>query len=132
MPTAPTLSTVWGREDWSSTLIEALTLQSALLRSNATRITTDSRVVHVPRLKVNPAAAWVAELSPIPSDGGDADTLVLTPRKVGNALNLSNESIEDASVDALNAVGQAMTRGVATRVDAAAFSSSAATATTPA
>ena len=132
MPAPPTTSAVWGAEQWSATLIEAITLQSALLRSGASRTTTDARVVHIPRLKVNPAAAWVAELTPIPSDGGDADTLVLTPRKVGNALNLSNESIEDASIDALNAVGNAMTRGVATRVDAAAFSNAAATATTPA
>lgn len=132
MPTPPVMSTVWGAEQFSATLIEALTLQSALLRSGASRTTTDARVVHIPRLKVNPAAAWVAELTPIPSDGGDADILVLTPRKVGNALNLSNESIEDASVDELNAVGNAMTRGVATRVDAAAFSNAAATSTTPA
>ena len=132
MATSPGLATTWGREDWSTTLIEALVLQSALLRAGATRITTDARVVHAPRLKVHPAAAWVAEMAPIPSDSGDADTLVLVPRKVGNVLNLSTESIEDASIDELNAVGMAMVKGVATAVDAAAFSSAAATSTVPA
>ncbi len=102
MATSPGLSTTWGQEDWSSTLIEALVLASALLRAGATRVTTDARVVHCPRLKVHPAAAWVAEMQQIPSDSGDADTLVLVPRKVGNVLNLSTESIEDASIDELN------------------------------
>ena len=55
----------------------ALVLQSALLRAGATRITTDARVVHAPRLKVHPAAAWIAEMASLPSDSGDADTLVL-------------------------------------------------------
>ena len=132
MATSPGLATTWGREDWSTTLIEALVLQSALLRAGATRITTDARVVHAPRLKVHPAAAWVAEMAPIPSDSGDADTLVLVPRKVANVLTLSTESIEDSSVDELTAVGNAMVRGVAVQVDAAAFSASAATSTTPA
>jgi HK97 family phage major capsid protein len=132
MATSPGLSTTWGREDWSSTLIEALVLQSALLRSGASRITTDARVVHAPRLKVHPVAAWVAELAPIPSDSGDADTLVLVPRKVANVLTLSTESIEDAPLDELDAVGNAMVKGVAVQVDAAAFSSNASTATTPA
>jgi HK97 family phage major capsid protein len=129
---SPGLSTTFGREDWSTTLIEALILQSALLRAGASRINTDARVVHAPRLKVHPVAQWVAELSAIPSDSGDADTLVLVPRKVANVLNLSTESIEDASIDELDAVGQAMVKGVAVQVDAAAFSSNAATSTVPA
>lgn len=132
MATSMGLSTTWGQEDWSATLIEALILQSALLRAGATRVTTEARVVHVPRSKVHPAAAWVAEMAPIPSDSGDSDTLVLVPRKVANVLNLSTESIEDASIDELTAVGNAMVKGVAVQVDAAAFSSNAATSTTPA
>jgi HK97 family phage major capsid protein len=132
MATSIGLSTTIGSEQWSDVLIEALILQSALLRSGATMTRTEGRVFHCPRLKVHPAAAWVAELAPIPSDSGDADTLVLVPRKVANVLNLSTESIEDASIDELTAVGNAMVKGVAVQVDAAAFSSSAATSTTPA
>jgi HK97 family phage major capsid protein len=128
---SPGLSTTWGVEDWSSTLIEALVLESALLRAGATRVVSEGRVIHLPRLRVHPQAQWVAEMAQIPSDAGDADTLTLVPRKVADVLTLSNESIEDASVDELNAVGQAMVRGVAVQVDAAAFSSTAATATTP-
>lgn len=129
---SPGLSTTYGAEQWSATLIESLTLQSALLRAGATRVTTDSRVVHCPRLRVNPAASWVAEASPIPGDAGDADTLTLVPRKCADVLTLSNESISDASIDQLSAIGAAMIRGVATQVDVAAFSTNAATATVPA
>ena len=129
---SPGLATTYGAEQWSATLIESLTLQSALLRAGATRVTTDSRVVHCPRLKVNPAASWVAEAAPIPGDAGDADTLTLVPRKCADVLTLSNESISDASIDQLSAIGAAMIRGVATQVDAAAFSANAATATVPA
>ena len=68
----------------------------------------------------------------MPSDAGNADTLALVPRKIGNVVTLSNESIEDASVNELDSVGAAMVRGVATKVDARAFSTSAATAIAPA
>jgi HK97 family phage major capsid protein len=132
MATSPGLATTWGQETWSTTLIESLVLQSALLRAGASRTVADSRVTHVPRLKVVPAAAWVAELAVIPSDSGDADILVLTPRKVANVLNLSTESIQDSSVDELSAVGAAMVRGIAVQIDTAAFSVNAATATVPA
>ena len=33
----------------------------------------------------------------IPSDAGDADTLILTPRKIADVITLSTESIEDAA-----------------------------------
>ena len=126
------LSTTWGAEQWSETLIESLILQSALLRAGATRIVTDSRVVHAPRLVVHPSAPWVAELSELPSDAGQADTLVLVPRKLGNVISLSSESISDASIDELTAVGNAMVKGVAVQVDQAPFSNNAATSTVPA
>jgi HK97 family phage major capsid protein len=126
------LSTTWGAETWSQVLVNALVLESALLNSGATRVISDSRVTHVPRLKVYPQAAWTAELSPLPSDSGDSDILILTPRKLGTTLQLSTEAIQDSSVDALDAVGNAMVRGIAKTLDAAAFSANAATATVPA
>lgn len=132
MPTSMGLSTTWGASEWATQLIESLTLASALLRSGASRTVSDSRVVNIPRLKINPAAAWVAELAAIPSDSGDADVLTLVPKKAANVVSLSRESVEDASIDELTAVGDSMVRGVATRVDATAFANAAATATTPA
>ena len=81
---------------------------------------------------VNPDADWVAELAELPSNAGDADTLEPTPEKIGNVIQLSRESIEDSAVAELDAVGRAMVRGVAIKVDARFFSPAAATATAPA
>lgn len=129
---APTLTTTWGQESWSPILIEALSLESAVLRAGARRIVGDGRVIHVPRILVAPAADWVGELVELPSDAGTADTLTLTPKKLGNVVTISNEAVEDAPIGELDAVGQAMVRGVATKLDARFFSTSAVTATAPA
>lgn len=93
--------------------------------SGATRVIANGRTIHVPRLLVAPDADWTAELAELPSDAGDADTLELTPRKIGNVVALSTESIEDAPLNELDAVGRAMVRGVATKVDSRFFSNSA-------
>lgn len=132
MATSPGLSTTWGRSDWSAVVIEALILESALLKSGATRVVTDARIQNVPRLKIHPVSQWVAELQEIPSDSGDADILSLVPRKIGNVISVSTESVEDASVDELQEVANSMVRGLATAIDAAAFSNAAATSLTPA
>lgn len=129
---SPGISTTWGRESWAATLIQALSVESALMRSGVTRVIADGRVVHIPRIRTNPQSDWVAELEELPSDSGDADTVVLTPKKLGDVVSISREAIEDAAVAELDAVGQSMVRGVATKVDATAFSANAATATAPA
>ena len=98
---SPGLSSTWGRSDWSAVVIEALILESALLKSGATRVVTDARIQNVPRLLIHPQSAWVAELQEIPSDSGSADILSLVPRKIGNVISVSTESVEDASVDEL-------------------------------
>jgi len=126
------VTATWGRQDWSATLIEALTAESALLRSGATRVIVQGRTAHIPRVLVDPSAAWSAELAELPSNAGSADVLVLTPKKLGNVVNLSRESIEDAAVDELDAVGRSMIRGVASQLDSRFFSALAATATEPA
>lgn len=128
----PTVTGTWGAEQWHPILLEALAQEAVLLRSGVNRIEGVGRVIHVPRLLVAPEADWVGELDPLPSDAGDADTLDLTPHKLGNIITLSRESIEDATGDHLNRIGRAMVRGVAIRLDAKAFSADAATATAPA
>src|SRR5215207_5389063 len=119
---SPGLTVTWGRESWSPVLIEALSNESVLLRAGANRVVADGRSVHVPRLLVNPDADWVGELVELPTNAGDADTLELTPRKIGNVISLSRESIEDSAVAHLDAVGQSMVRGLAIKVDARFFS----------
>jgi HK97 family phage major capsid protein len=122
----------WGQGEWTKSLLEALIRESALLNSPVTRIDTDAKVVHVPRLSVHPTADWAAELEELPSDAGTEDVLALVPRKIGNVILLSRESIEDASVDVLNSLGVGMARGLSHALDTTAFGEAAESPTTPA
>lgn len=90
------------------------------------------RVAHIPRTLTDGTATWTAEGAEIASSAPTADTLDLVPKKLANVVTLSRESVSDATVDSLDAVGAAMTNSVAVAIDAKAFSSDAATATAPA
>lgn len=103
-----------------------------LLRSGARRINVVGRKAHIPRVLSDGTVSWVAELAEIPSSAPTGDELVLEPKKLANVVSLSNESINDAPVDELDTVGNALTRAIATALDARAFSAAAATATEPA
>ena len=81
---------------------------------------------------VDPEADWVAEHDELPSDAGDADEIVLEPRKIGNVVEVSNEVVEDSPIDQLDAIGRAMVRGLVSKVDARFFSNGAVTAIAPA
>ena len=122
----------WGAEQWAAYVLEHLSTESVLLRSGARRIDVVGKSARVPRLLTDGNVAWVLEGDPIPSDAPQGDTLLLSPKKVANLVSLSNESIGDANVSVLNAVGDAMTRAVAKEIDKKAFSTAAATATVPA
>jgi len=116
------LATTWGRQDWSPVLIEGLRKQSALGRAGARIIPIKGKSGHVPRILVDPEADWVDELEELPSDAGDADTIELVPAKLGNVVALSEESVEDAPIDELDAVGDALIRGTSSKVDSTFFS----------
>jgi len=126
------LTAAHGQTDYSTVLLEALSLESAVLRSGATRIIVDGRNAQVPRVLVNPDADWVAEGAELPSDAGDGGQIELLPKKIGNVVAMSRESIADAPIDELDAVGRSMVRGLASKLDAKFFSVDAATATAPA
>jgi len=126
------LNSTWGREDWSRVLIEALGQESSVALGGVRLISAAGRTLHVPRIVTDPTADWRAELAELPSDAGNADTIELTPKKLGNVVVLSRESIEDSPVSELNSVGRSMVRGIAQKVDAKFFSAEAATATAPA
>lgn len=126
------VNATWGRDDFSAVLIEALSTQSALLQSGARRIPIAGKRAYVPRILLDPEADWVAEGAELPTDAGEGDSVELVPRKIGDVVTLSRESVEDAPVDELEAVGRSLMRGVARKADAKAFSSDAATAVAPA
>lgn len=119
-------------EEWSRFILDHLAAQSVVLASGATRIETDFKQVHVPRITGDGGANWYAELTPIGPGDPVAVELVLTPRKAAALTVLSNESVEDAGADTLDAVGNAMVRAVALKVDAGYFNGTGAANNQPA
>lgn len=103
-----------------------------MLRAGARLVPVGGRIAHIPRTLTDGEATWTAEGEEIESNAPTGDQLILTPKKLANVVSLSRESIEDAPVNELDAVGNALTRSVATAIDVRAFSDSAATATEPA
>jgi hypothetical protein len=77
------LNAAHGAESWSTVLIEALSQESADLRGGIPALPVDGKVVHLPRILIDPAADWTAELAELPSDAGSGDALALQPRKGG-------------------------------------------------
>ena len=132
MPSPGGPNSPWSAQQYAAFVLQNIEQQAALLASGATLIPITGKSAHVPRLLSNGNASWVAELAPIPSSAPDADTVILTPRKLANLVSLSNEAIADSNVNVLNGVGLAMTRASARAVDAQAFSANPATAVSPA
>jgi HK97 family phage major capsid protein len=126
------ITATWGQEQWANYVLTHLVEESALARAGARVIPVSGKSISVPRTLTDGVAAWVAELAEIPSDSPTGDVLTLTPKKAANTVVLSNESIADAPVDELNAVGTAMTRSVARALDLKAFSDDLVSATAPA
>jgi HK97 family phage major capsid protein len=129
----PSLGTtaVWGEVEWGRFIFERLREESALARAGARVVSVRGRAITVPRLLSDGIATWTAELAEINSDAPTGDTITLTPKAAKNVCVLSNESISDAPVSELDAVGNALARSVARRVDLTAFSTDAATAVSP-
>jgi HK97 family phage major capsid protein len=125
------INATWGQQQWAQFVLDHLRVESVLLRAGARFLPIGGRVAHVPRTLTDGVASWVPEGTEIPSSAPTGDELVLTPRKLANVVSLSRESIADAPVSELDAVGVALTRSVATSLDVKAFSTDAATADAP-
>ena len=126
------LNPTHGAETWAQFVLDRLSTASVLLASGARRINITGRKAHIPRILSDGDVQWVAELTEIPSSAPTGDELVLEPKALKNVVSLSNESLADSPVSELDTVGDALTRAVATALDAKAFSADAATATAPA
>jgi len=132
MPSPGGPNSPWSAQQYAAFVLQNIEVQAALLRSGATLIPITGKSAHVPRLLSSGGASWVGELEPIPSSAPDADTVVLTPKKLANLVSLSNEAISDSNVSVLNGVGVAMTRASARAMDTQAFSALPETAVSPA
>jgi HK97 family phage major capsid protein len=90
-----------------------------VLASGATRIDTQNRVIHVPRVLSDAAADWYGELEEIVPGDPTGDDLVLTPKKCAALTKLSGEAVSGSMPAVLDVVGAAMTRAVGLEADAA-------------
>ena len=126
------LNSTWGADEWAAYVLERLSTQSSLLRAGARLIPVVGRTASIPRVLTDGQATWTAEGAEITSNAPTGDVIQLVPKKLGNVVTLTSESLEDAPVSELDAVGDALTRSVATAIDARAFSNTAASATAPA
>lgn len=132
MPNHLGVNATWGRDQWAAYVLRHLSTESVLLRAGARVVPVRGRIIHIPRTLTDGTAAWTAEGAEIPSSAPTGDQLVLTPKKLANVVSLSRESIEDAPINELDAVGNALTRSVAAAIDARAFSAAVATVLEPA
>jgi HK97 family phage major capsid protein len=126
------INSTFGQQTWANYILEALQVESALVRGGARFIPITGRVAHVPRLLLDATADWIDEGQEFPTDAPEADTLDLTPRKIGLVCSLSNESVDDAPVSELDLVGRSLTRSVAQAIDNRAFSTGTASSRLPA
>jgi len=119
---APGLGAGITPEQWASYVLQHLSAQSVVLASGATPVTTGQKVVHIPRVLADGSADWYSELEEIGPGDPTGDELELQPKKCGALTTLSNEVIDDSSPSVIDAVGTAMTRAVALKVDRALLS----------
>jgi HK97 family phage major capsid protein len=108
-------------EQWADFVLEHLSNQAVVLASGATRVDTVMKQIHVPRVTSDGTVVWLDELEEIVNDRPEGDDLVLTPRKVGALVVLSNESVDDSSLNVLDTTGTAILRAIALEADAAIF-----------
>jgi HK97 family phage major capsid protein len=103
---------------WSRFVLAALSEQSVVLASGATRIVTGQKIVHVPRVGAA-SADWFCELEEITEQGPGGTDLVLQPKKVATLCKLSDESVSDSDPAVLDVVGTQLTKAVALEADRA-------------
>ena len=68
-------------EAWATYVLQHLSAASVVLASGATRITTNQKIVHVPRVVADGSADWFGELEDINVGDPNGDELTLTPKK---------------------------------------------------
>lgn len=85
----------------------------------ATVVTTGAHDFHVPIIRDDAGAAWVAEGAEITPDDPTLSELVVTPSKVAGLTIVSRELANDSSPEAMQIVGEGLARSIVSQVDKA-------------
>lgn len=85
----------------------------------ATVVSTGSTEFHIPILKEDAGASWVAEGAEISADDPTLGELTVTPTKVAGLTIVSKELADDSSENAQTLVGEGLARSIISQVDTA-------------
>lgn len=107
-------------EDYGKLIVEPVQADSVAMRA-ATVLSTVRNTFHLPVLRDDVGAAWVAEGAEITPDDATFDEVVVKPSKVGGLTIISRELADDSTPAAATIVGQSIARSIARQVDAAFF-----------
>lgn len=107
--------------------IDSLLTNPVLTQSVAARVSTiirtRSKSVSIPQMDTGVTATWVDELQEIPISTPTFKSFTVIPRKVGNLVPVSAESIDDADPDIVALIGTQLVDAMVKGVDAAFLSS---------
>lgn len=109
-------------DDYASLLIEPVERESiALDKRVSQRFNTSAVTTHLPVLRADVQAAFLAEGAEIsPSDPG-LDDVEVTPKKVAGLTIISTEMAESSDPGAATLVGDSLGRSIASKIDQALF-----------
>lgn len=121
-------------EQWVGPLIvdPVIAESVALNPAVTTSVTITGNVGHIPIVREDAGAAWVAEGAEIIPDDGVFDELEVSTCKVAGMSVASNEMIADSSPEALQLVGAGIARQIAQQIDRAFFTEPALSSPAPA
>jgi HK97 family phage major capsid protein len=106
-------------EQWADYVLTHISEASVVISSGATTVRTSNRTIHIPRVLTDGGVGWYGELDPIGPGDPTGDELKLEPHKCAALTTMSNESVNDSTPSAIDAVGTAMLRSVGLAVDTA-------------
>lgn len=101
-------------------LVKPLPTESVAGRVSTPHHTTNNET-HFPRVLADPNSEWLKEGDEINPAAAQMGTVVVTPAKVGGLTVLTNESLQDSSIDLGQLVGAGLVRDISKKVDAAFF-----------
>lgn len=109
-------------DGYSQLIIEPLKDKTAALNpAVSTIIYTDTNTTHVPVLRADAHAQWVAEGQDISLSDPVIDEVIVTPAKIATLTCVSRELSHDSTPAALGVVGESIARDIGRGVDRAFF-----------
>lgn len=109
-------------EQYGQLIIEPLRQQSLALDPRvSTTVTTGSHEFHVPVVRQDLTAAWVAEGAEIDESDAGFDEIVVTPSKIAGLSFISSELAKDSNPDAQTIIANSLVQQLSNGVDSAFF-----------